>query len=152
MSVNSCNLSRNSWLLSCGNCKRSANGLLIIPWTRRCLLLPGERRKTGTKNELWTVCELAIKSYVEPMLPTCVLERVCELKYRIRGYEDLPPAGTDSRARATTQKASPSSGRFTELDGCLTIIFMMTPMLRDICKKLFQIWSENSVLVDNQVH
>ena len=52
---------REQLALSCGNCKRSANVLLMIAWTRRCLLLllPGERKKAGTKNELWTVYELA---------------------------------------------------------------------------------------------
>ena len=56
---------------------------------------------------------------------------------RIRDYEDLPPAGTDSRTRAIMHKASPRSGRFTEVDGCSTIFFMMTqrfPLLLDFLR------------------
>ena len=44
----------------------------------------------------------------------------------IRGYEVLPPGGTDSRTRAVIQKASPSSRRFTEVVGCSTIFFILT--------------------------
>ena len=37
--------------------------------------------------------------------------------------EVLPPAGTDSRTRATIEKDSPSFGRFTELDGWSKILW-----------------------------
>ena len=54
-SVNSCKLPRESWLLSCGSCKRSANMLMLNSLTRRS----DEQRRAGTKNELLTIYELA---------------------------------------------------------------------------------------------
>ena len=127
-SVNSCKLSRKSWLLSCGRCKRSANVLLMIAWTRRCLLLHhlGERRKAGTQNELWTVYELAtarlgrftntvhmVKSYGEPMLPTYVVERFYDLEYIIHMCTETCTAGADSRILrfADTWLRRPATGR-----------------------------------------
>ena len=45
--VKSCKQPRNSWLLSCGSCNRSANVLLLNSRARRS----DEQRRAGTKNE-----------------------------------------------------------------------------------------------------
>ena len=62
----------------------------------------------------------------------------------LRGYEVLPPAGTDSRTRALTQKASPRSGRFTEVDGCSTIFSRTTRIFPLLLEMSFQLGFPNT--------
>ena len=102
---------------------------------------PKKQRRANTKGELWTVYELAtacpercantehmklsgymtmkysihMLKYIIHMCTMCDYEVLptAGTAMRKRDFEDLPPAGTNSRTCAGVRKASPSSGRFT---------------------------------------